>query len=96
MRPATCVTGIGSSSDSPGASSCAAAIVSASTRSDWCVCTTPFGSEVVPDVQRITAAVVDVDGGAGGTSAPSAGSGASLAHHDDVAVDSRSPRTSAT
>ena len=61
VRPATCVTGIGSSSDSPARISCAAAIVSASTRSDWCVCTTPFGSEVVPDVHRIDRGIVDVD-----------------------------------
>ena len=45
MSPATCVTGIGSNNDSPGCIACAAAIVSASTRSDWCVCTTPLGSD---------------------------------------------------
>ncbi len=76
VSPATCVTGIGRSSDSPGVVACAAAIVSASTRSDWCVWTTPLGSEVVPDVQRINAVVsASTDGRSGGSAASGSASG---------------------
>ena len=86
VSPATWVTGIGSNKASAARIACAAAMLSASCRSVWCVCTTPFGSAVVPEVHSTTA----------GSSTPTATAGAgralarcTVAHRDHDTVVAR-------